>query len=96
MDAFRAGGDLTEEKKASLAELAKIFNIPVERHKTEIRRAINDELLNTISYRYFHVNLYLDINISIVMIITTQQPPPRNHLTIETCLHSTLNTIESK
>ena len=51
MDAFRAGGDLTEEKKASLAELAKIFNIPVERHKTEIRRAINDELLNTISFR---------------------------------------------
>jgi len=51
VDAFRAGGDLTEEKKASLLQLAKILNIPVERHKTEIRRAINDELLNTVSYR---------------------------------------------
>jgi len=51
VDAFRAGGDLTDEKKASLAELAKIFNIPADRHKTEIRRAINDELLNTISFR---------------------------------------------
>jgi hypothetical protein len=51
VDAFRAGGDLTEEKKASLLELARILNIPVERHKTEIRRAVNDELLNTVSYR---------------------------------------------
>jgi len=51
VDAFRAGGDLTEEKKASLLELAKILNIPLERHKTEIRRAINDEILNTVTYR---------------------------------------------
>ena len=51
MDAYRAGGVLTDEKKSSLENVAKLLNISKERHKAEVRRAVNDELLNTISTR---------------------------------------------
>jgi len=51
VDAYRAGGVLTEEKKSSLESVAAILNISVDRHKAEVRRAVNDELLNTISER---------------------------------------------
>ena len=51
MDAYRAGGVLTDEKKSSLENVAKLLNISTERHKAEVRRAVNDELLNTISTR---------------------------------------------
>ena len=52
VDAFRAGGVLNQEKKSSLETIAKLLNISTERHKAEVRRAVNDELLNTISTRY--------------------------------------------
>ena len=52
LDAYRAGGALTDEKRASLEAVAKLLNISTERHKAEVRRAVNDELLNTISTRY--------------------------------------------
>ena len=51
MDAYRAGGVLTEEKKSSLERVAALLNITGARHKAEIRRAVNDEVLNTISER---------------------------------------------
>ena len=51
MDAFRAGGILTEDKKCCLENVAKLLNISTERHKAEVRRAVNDELLTTISSR---------------------------------------------
>lgn len=51
VDAYRAGGVLTDEKKSSLENVAKLLNISTERHKAEVRRAVNDELLNTISTR---------------------------------------------
>ena len=50
IDALRAGGDITDEKKAVLSELGKHLSVPLERHKTEIRRAVNDELLATIAH----------------------------------------------
>ena len=51
MDAYRAGGVLTEEKKTNLESVAALLNISGARHKAEIRRAVNDEVLNTISER---------------------------------------------
>ena len=51
VDAYRAGGVLTEEKKTSLESVAALLNISGARHKAEIRRAVNDEVLNTISER---------------------------------------------
>jgi hypothetical protein len=54
VDALRAAGDLTEERSALLGELARHLNISHTRHKTEIRRALNTELLVTLAARYFN------------------------------------------
>ena len=51
IDAYRASGPLTDDKKSSLESVARILNISSERHKAEVRRAVNDELLTTISTR---------------------------------------------
>ena len=51
VDAYRAGGVLTEEKRTSLESVATLLNISLERRKAEVRRAVNDEVLNTISER---------------------------------------------
>ena len=48
---MRAQGDLTKERRKVLSDLSGILNIAPERHKTEVRRAINDELLATVSKR---------------------------------------------
>lgn len=47
--ALRAQGDLSKERRKILQDLSNALNISVERHKAEIRRAVNDELLNTIA-----------------------------------------------
>ncbi|KAL1457419.1 hypothetical protein WDU94_007653 [Cyamophila willieti] len=46
---LRARGPLTEEKLNFMKQCSKEFHISQERHKVEIRRASNDELLNTIA-----------------------------------------------
>lgn len=46
---LRAQGALGPEKKKLLQEMASALNIPMERHKAEIRKAVNDEKLNTIA-----------------------------------------------
>lgn len=46
---MRAQGELNPEKKAFLKELAESLNISEERHKAEIRRAVNDEDLSIIA-----------------------------------------------
>ena len=46
---LRAQGDLTKERRKVLQDLSHILNISVERHKAEVRRAVNDELLGTIA-----------------------------------------------
>ena len=51
VDAYRAGGVLTEEKKSSLESVAALLNISGSRHRAEVRRAVNDEVLKTISER---------------------------------------------
>ncbi|XP_055493506.1 BRCA2-interacting transcriptional repressor EMSY isoform X2 [Leucoraja erinacea] len=50
ISAFRAQGDLTKEKKDLLGELAKVLSISTERHRAEVRRAVNDERLMTIAH----------------------------------------------
>ncbi|KFM79133.1 Protein EMSY, partial [Stegodyphus mimosarum] len=52
VDAFRAQGALTEERKKLLQDLCVALSIPIERHKAEMRRAANDEHLNTIAERF--------------------------------------------
>ena len=47
--ALRAQGELTKERRKIMNDLSNILNISIERHKAEIRRAINDEQLNTIA-----------------------------------------------
>ena len=54
VSALRAQGELTKERRKVMNDLSNILNIPIERHKAEIRRAINDELLNTIAARYYY------------------------------------------
>ncbi|KAG7177022.1 BRCA2-interacting transcriptional repressor EMSY-like, partial [Homarus americanus] len=46
---LRAQGELTKEKRKLLNDLQTIFSITLERHRAEIRRAVNDEKLNTIA-----------------------------------------------
>uniref|UniRef100_A0A3B5MNB3 BRCA2-interacting transcriptional repressor EMSY n=1 Tax=Xiphophorus couchianus TaxID=32473 RepID=A0A3B5MNB3_9TELE len=50
ISALRAQGDLTKDKKDLLGELTKILSISTERHRAEVRRAVNDERLTTIAY----------------------------------------------
>uniref|UniRef100_A0A674CCW0 BRCA2-interacting transcriptional repressor EMSY n=1 Tax=Salmo trutta TaxID=8032 RepID=A0A674CCW0_SALTR len=50
ISALRAQGDLTKDKKDLLGELTKVLSISTERHRAEVRRAVNDERLTTIAY----------------------------------------------
>uniref|UniRef100_UPI00358FCD2B BRCA2-interacting transcriptional repressor EMSY isoform X4 n=1 Tax=Myxine glutinosa TaxID=7769 RepID=UPI00358FCD2B len=50
VSALRAQGDLSKDKKDLLGELGKIFSISTDRHRAEVRRAVNDERLSTISH----------------------------------------------
>ena len=49
VSALRAQGELTKERRKVMTDLSNVLNIPIERHKAEVRRAINDELFNTIA-----------------------------------------------
>ncbi|KAF0314298.1 BRCA2-interacting transcriptional repressor EMSY [Amphibalanus amphitrite] len=51
VSAFRGQGELTKEKRRLLAELAGALGVPADRHRAEVRRAANDEALNTIAHR---------------------------------------------
>ncbi|XP_076244916.1 uncharacterized protein LOC143185631 [Calliopsis andreniformis] len=46
---LRAQGPFTSEKQKLLQELAKVLHISNERHRAEVRRAVNDEKLTTIA-----------------------------------------------
>ncbi|XP_060518255.1 BRCA2-interacting transcriptional repressor EMSY [Cylas formicarius] len=50
VSALRAQGPLNPEKRRLLKDTGITLSITNERHKAEIRRAINDEKLNTIAY----------------------------------------------
>lgn len=52
VSALRVQGELTKERRKILTDLSNVLNITPERHKTEVRRAINDELLGTVTKRY--------------------------------------------
>lgn len=49
VSAFRAQGDLNKEKKRILHDLQQYLSISTERHRAEVRRAVNDEKLATIA-----------------------------------------------
>ncbi|XP_019634873.1 PREDICTED: BRCA2-interacting transcriptional repressor EMSY-like isoform X2 [Branchiostoma belcheri] len=49
ISAFRAQGDLSKDKKKLLDEIAKVLSISTERHRAEVRRAVNDESLSTVA-----------------------------------------------
>jgi len=51
VSALRAQGPLTSEKRRVLRDVGRLLGINVERHKSEVRRAVNDEKLNTIAYQ---------------------------------------------
>ncbi|XP_011151712.1 BRCA2-interacting transcriptional repressor EMSY isoform X1 [Harpegnathos saltator] len=46
---LRAQGPFTSDKQKLLQEIAKMLNISNERHRAEVRRAVNDEKLATIA-----------------------------------------------
>ncbi|KAM4701023.1 BRCA2-interacting transcriptional repressor EMSY [Discoglossus pictus] len=50
ISALRAQGDLSKEKKDLLGELSKVLSISTERHRAEVRRAVNDERLTTVAH----------------------------------------------
>lgn len=50
ISALRAQGDLTKDKKELLGELTRVLSISTERHRAEVRRAVNDERLTTIAH----------------------------------------------
>ncbi|XP_078514648.1 BRCA2-interacting transcriptional repressor EMSY isoform X3 [Lissotriton helveticus] len=50
ISALRAQGDLSRDKKDLLGELSKVLSISTERHRAEVRRAVNDEQLTTIAH----------------------------------------------
>jgi len=49
---LRAQGELNEKRKKVLEDLSAIMKISKDRHKAEIRRAVNDEKLGCIASRY--------------------------------------------
>ncbi|VDO08068.1 unnamed protein product [Rodentolepis nana] len=49
VSAFRAQGLFTSEKKSVLSSLRRLLNICGDRHRAEVRRAVNDDELATIS-----------------------------------------------
>ncbi|XP_033118253.1 BRCA2-interacting transcriptional repressor EMSY-like [Anneissia japonica] len=51
VSALRAQGTLTKEKKKLLADVASVLSISTERHRAEVRRAVNDEKLTTVAER---------------------------------------------
>ena len=51
IDAFRASGPLTDEKRALLSDLGGLLGVGVERQRAEVRRALSDELLATVALR---------------------------------------------
>ncbi len=51
VSALRAQGDLTKDRRKILSDLSSMLNVSVERHKTEVRRALNDEVLATVARR---------------------------------------------
>ena len=51
LSALRAQGELSKERRKVMNDLSNVLNIPIERHKAEVRRVINEELLNTIAAR---------------------------------------------
>ncbi|KAK7499219.1 hypothetical protein BaRGS_00009479 [Batillaria attramentaria] len=46
---FRAQGDLSKDKKKVLQDLQNMLSISIERHRAEVRRAVNDERLTTVA-----------------------------------------------
>lgn len=56
---LRAQGPFTNEKQKLLQELAKVLHISNERHRAEIRRAVNDEKLATIAEQYVFCSMNL-------------------------------------
>lgn len=59
VSALRAQGDLTVDKRRLLKDLQGSLRISLERHRAEVRRAVNDDRLKTIADRVSD-----DINIS--------------------------------
>lgn len=51
VSALRAQGSLNTDKRRLLKDTGSLLHINEERHKAEVRRAINDEKLNTIAYQ---------------------------------------------
>lgn len=51
VSALRAQGPLNTEKLKLLKDATTLLNISQDRHKAEVRRAVNDEKLNTIAYQ---------------------------------------------
>lgn len=51
VSALRAQGPLNSDKRKLLKDTSSLLNITQERHKAEVRRAINDEKLSTIAYQ---------------------------------------------
>jgi len=49
---LRAQGELNKDRKKLLEDLSVLMKISPERHKAEIRRAVNDEKLGCIANRY--------------------------------------------
>ncbi|XP_012522115.1 BRCA2-interacting transcriptional repressor EMSY [Monomorium pharaonis] len=57
---LRAQGPFTTEKQKLLQELAKVLHISNERHRAEVRRAVNDEKLATIAEQLNGPNTGID------------------------------------
>ncbi|KAJ8031023.1 BRCA2-interacting transcriptional repressor EMSY [Holothuria leucospilota] len=58
--ALRAQGELTPEKKELLESVQDILSISTERHKAEVRRAVNDETLTCICEKLNDSNASLE------------------------------------
>ncbi|XP_008547117.1 uncharacterized protein LOC103570968 [Microplitis demolitor] len=57
---LRAQGSFTEDKKRLLEEIAKVLHISNERHRAEVRRAVNDEKLSYIAEQLNGPNTWTD------------------------------------
>jgi len=58
---LRAQGDLSSEKRRLLYEIQKLLNVTPERHKAEVRRAANDEELESIAKK---LNTGIDVTLN--------------------------------
>jgi hypothetical protein len=93
---FCAQGDLTEKKLGVLQQLQVLLRIPVERHRAELRRALNDDRLDFKKLSKQKPNWCDEINNHTSNVIMKRKPPNTVYKTIADEISTKSKTLANK